>query len=626
MFLFYLKLSQIKFFKYNFKPINISMKKEFPLILILLIAMFFFSGCTQSQQFNLPSQFTQAGEATPFGMPASMVEQQCMQHVWPSDCGMVPDPAGAELCEKCKELGIGEIRGGAPPTQLAEGEKCGALRSDETWSGEIHAICGVTVMNGVTLTIEPGTLIKFKHDRDYKTFDRASLSIQGGTIKAIGTSEEQIWFTSDADTPINGDWHGIIITDSQDSEFQYVIIEFAELGLSQMDSSVLVENSIIRWNNSEGLYAERSSPIYRNNTFYSNAYHDIALEQFNENVQIINNIFKGGYFSVHHEKTSSLLQGNYFTNYTDHAITAGMESEIIVKENRFENIGQSNPIHFYDGSTAEISDNDFGEGTIAIPEFDYEDIKMYELPYLPNSEEDQYPYVYDTIDDTRKTIKKIGEGLSFGWALEYANNYLYRFSLGDGEVGTSLDFIKVNPETGEFEKFGNNEIMNPRGLTHDGEFFYVNDFSLLKIFKFQLNESTGFIEILDSFDIPEKEEGGVQGLTNDGEFLYLCSRSNNKLFQLSKTGELISEIHSTTGEIGDSLVWTGEFFWTNGGCEKGFCKFSKQGTLLGEAYQPAKEAWAMTWDGQYLWTIQRTNELWNDPKIYQIEILNDSLN
>ena len=29
---------------------------------------------------------------------------------------------------------------------------------------------------------------------------------------------------------------------------------------------------------------------------------------------------------------------------------------------------------------------------------------------------------------------------------------------------------------------------------------------------------------------------------------------------------------------------------------------------------------------KYLWSIQRTSETWNDPKIYQIEILDDSIN
>ncbi|MBS3788932.1 DUF1080 domain-containing protein, partial [Candidatus Bipolaricaulota bacterium] len=161
--------------------------------------------------------------------------------------------------------------------------KGGPLSSDETWSGEIHVITPVVVPKGVTLTIEPGTIVKFQHYRGYKEIGkRGGLAVNGGTVKAIGTPNEQIWFTSDANEPINGDWQGISLVNSRDSIFDYVIVEYAQIGIEQFDSEVTVSNSIIRWNNSEGLYAERSNPVFKNNTIYSNAYHEIALEQYND--------------------------------------------------------------------------------------------------------------------------------------------------------------------------------------------------------------------------------------------------------------------------------------------------------------------------------------------------------
>lgn len=497
-----------------------------------------------------------------------------------------------------------------------EEEECGVISKDTTWSGEVHAQCNTFVEAGVTLTIEPGTVIKFKHDRNYKTFERAGLSTNGGTIIAKGTPDEQIWFTSDAEAPINGDWNGIALENTEDSIFDYVIVEYGEMGIEQFDAKVPVTNSIIRWSNAEGLYAERSEPYFEYNTFYANGYHDIALEQYNTNVQILNNYFHDSNYAIHHEETIAHIEGNYFHNYTNKqwVITAGMESEVTLINNKFENIPEEEPI-FIDGeesgATYVMEGNDFGDGSVEPPVLDYQDIKKTEIDYIPGDPEDEFPYIYASEDETRRVVNTFGEGQSFGWSLEYADGYIWRF---DG------NFLRIDPVTGETKHFYNNqlEIMNPRGLTWDGEYFWVNDFSLQQIFKFTITGDR--VEILEQFDIPDKEIGGSSGLAFDGEYLYYRSR-NGQVVQLDKSGNEIKRL-----EIGGgSLVWTGEYFWTTGGCRKGLCKYTKDGTLVGEIYYPAKDPWAIAWDGEYLWTNQRTCEVWDDNKIYQIEIKDDSV-
>ena len=514
------------------------------------------------------------------------------------------------------------------PKNVSNTEVGGILLKDQRWSGEMLVKEQVIIPLGITLTIEPGTKVKFKNYRGYKEpGEKVGIDIIKGTLIAKGTPDNQIWFTSDAQDPINGDWLGIYISNSKNSVFDHVIVEFGEMGIMQFDSSVPVTNSIVRYANAEGLYAERSSPIFINNTLYKNGYHEIALEQYNKNVIIKNNIFRDGYVAIHHEKSSSIIEGNYFKNYPNFAISAGMDSDIIVKKNKFENI-KGEPLNIY-ASKATIEGNDFGNDTVKveIPPFDYKDINNHPLDYIPGDEKDKYMYIYPD-DETRRTVKKLGKDLYFGWSLLYTKNYLWRFSLGAGEIGKGLDFIKIDPETGNYMKFGTNEIMNPRGLTYDGEYFYVNDFSLLKIFKFKLKENAkqgDFIEVVDSFDIPEKEMGGTMALTSDGDFLYHKSRDGSKLYKLDKKGNLVGEIKFDNPTAMQCLVFTGDYFWTCGGCKKGLCKFAKDGKLIGEIYPPAKDTWAMAWDGKYLWGLERTSEMWNDPKIYQIEILNDSI-
>lgn len=146
-----------------------------------------------------------------------------------------------------------------------------------------------------------------------------------------------------------------------------------------------------------------------------------------------------------------------------------------------------------------------------------------------------------------------------------------------------------------------------------------NDFSVLKVF--EVNPETG--KILSSFKIPEMGSG-ASGIAWDGMYLYLVSWLNhNKLYKVDRKGDLIG-ILELKGPTGQTITFDGQYFWI-APCGPWLCKYDKQGNLRGRIYAVAEGTWAMAHDGKYLWTLQRTNENWTDPKVYQIEILNDSL-
>ncbi|NYT12867.1 MAG: hypothetical protein GKC03_10045, partial [Methanomassiliicoccales archaeon] len=452
--------------------------------------------------------------------------------------------------------------------------------------------------------------------RDYRNpYGMVEIGINGGTLIAQGTAENQIYFTSNTDDPINGDWSGIMFFNSFGSILDYIVVEFSMMGIAQFDSSVNISHSIVRWVNWEGIYAERSTFTVENCTLYSNGYHEIALEQYNHDVLIKNNIFRDGNFALHSEKSEVHVEGNYFHNYRHIAITAGHESNLTVIYNKFENITEEEMMINLDCTIVEYG-NDMGDGSVPIPEMDYPVIEWHPLGYIPCDPEDRYSYVFDPEDETRRVVKRIGKGLSFGWTLLYAEDYLWRFTFG----GESHDFVKVDPETGTFQIF-NSTLMNPRGLAWDGLNFWVNDFSLLKIFKFTINETS--VIILDSFDIPEKEKGGCMGLTFDGTYLCLTKRDGSGVYKIDTNGNLVGSI-DFSGGIGQAIVWTGEFFWATGG-GRGIGKFTTDGVLVGSIFPVADGTWAIAWDGEYLWTLQRTCELWDDDKIFQIEILDSSM-
>jgi len=493
----------------------------------------------------------------------------------------------------------------------------GVLGENQTWSGHVFVGDWVKVPEGVTLTIEPGTFVEFGHYRGYKR-SGIGLSITGGTVKAIGTPEERIWFTSASEEPINGDWAGISCEDTDSSEFEYVVVEFAMIGIEQFGSSVKVSHSTIRWTNTEGLYAERSRPVFEHNLIYGNAYHEIALEQYNYDVQIRFNIFEGGHCGVHCEATNATIQGNYFLNYTRHAITAGAFSNLTIAENKFENI-TGELINLDSTTAAVIYGNDYGEGTVPIPDIGFEDIVPRPLGYIPGDLEDQYLYVYDPVDETRRVIGRLDNETTFGWSLTYANGSLWRFDHRSSLAGQQQDFVKIDPSTGDREYYGNDLLINPRGLCYDGELFWANDFTLRRIYGFGIDDSSKRIEIKSSFPIPEAAVGGLLALATDGTHLY--TPINSALYKLEKSGEVVGVITGQPPVFGGPTIWTGDHFWSASGTH--WIKWHPNGTLAGAIYAPAWETIGLAWDGGYLWSVQKTCELWLDGKVFQVEVLDD---
>ena len=142
-------------------------------------------------------------------------------------------------------------------TSSGVGSVSGTLRQDTVWSGDVWVTGFVYVPQGVTLTIEPGTRVRFKHYRGYTSpGERITMRVEG-TLKAVGTPDRPIWFTSDAADPMNGDWGMLRLVDAaSDCEIRFAILEFAQQGLNLWNSSPALSDLIVRWNNWEGIYLE----------------------------------------------------------------------------------------------------------------------------------------------------------------------------------------------------------------------------------------------------------------------------------------------------------------------------------------------------------------------------------
>ncbi|MBI4160759.1 MAG: right-handed parallel beta-helix repeat-containing protein [Candidatus Yanofskybacteria bacterium] len=158
---------------------------------------------------------------------------------------------------------------------------------------------GIVIQPGVTLTIDPGVIVKFKAS--------TQLWVDGAVI-ARGTAEQPIIFTSFYDDSAGGDTDGLgptvgssgdwwhISGNDPHLEFDYAQIRFSGLGfsLTLTDSLVLVTNSIIE-----------------------NGGYGFRLTQTGTNLTIENNIIRGngyGFFFDQIFDSSNFIKNNVISN------------------------------------------------------------------------------------------------------------------------------------------------------------------------------------------------------------------------------------------------------------------------------------------------------------------------
>ena len=508
-------------------------------------------------------------------------------------------------------------------------EKNGVLTHDETWSGEIFVTEDVVVPEDVTLTIDAGTVVKFKHSRGYKEGSEKIGMTIFGALKAVGTPENQIWFTSDAGDAINGDWRMMRFMNAENSTIKYAIIEFAQQGINLWNSSPTISHSIVRWNNWEGIYLESyCEPLIEYCLIYENGYNGIAMEQFNNATLQHNTIWRSGTHGVHIDASTAraeyniikenhagglsvdnhgtLIALNNTLQDNDVGIQCGEGSNTVIAHgNKFEN----NQVKI-EYSPSDSVENIEGNGTGEII-YDYPDNRPYELGYIPGDpEKDMYMYIYPDEDETRIVINKIGEGLGLTWSITWDGEYIWTAALWG-------DVYKLDPETGEIIVHWIFPGPQAWGMTYDGENLWINDFAEKKVYAVSMNGN-----VISSFEIPD-QEGGAKGITWDGEYLYLMGWTTPTIYKLDKSGNLIDTIEIEDG--GGGLTWDGNYFWVPRGGGSGICKIDKDGIIVGEVYAASEGTWDLAWDGQYLWATQRTNENWQDAKLYQIEIVDTTI-
>ena len=123
----------------------------------------------------------------------------------------------------------------------------GVLKEDTTLSGRIEVNGDLLVPAGITLNLQPGTELVFLPAQNSRVEPRYIFSttelLVRGTLKALGTSDRPILFTSPVRQPKA--WAGIILDRSSTDIIRNVIVEYAEYGVYIVGSSPEITDSLI---------------------------------------------------------------------------------------------------------------------------------------------------------------------------------------------------------------------------------------------------------------------------------------------------------------------------------------------------------------------------------------------
>src|SRR5258708_368982 len=111
-------------------------------------------------------------------------------------------------------------------TLSAQTNVSGGIYSNTTWTlanSPYIVTDTVVVFPGVTLTIQPGVVVKFD--------DNKRLEIRQAILIANGTSTDSITFTSNSSSPHAGSWGEIYLNNDTLSQFNYCNFHYANFGV-----------------------------------------------------------------------------------------------------------------------------------------------------------------------------------------------------------------------------------------------------------------------------------------------------------------------------------------------------------------------------------------------------------
>lgn len=238
-----------------------------------------------------------------------------------------------------------------PPVRWENREFLGdtAILRDTVLAGDI-LVGGVMVVNkDATLTIEPGTKIRFKWiDRDNNGIGDAQLLVEG-RIVAKGNSKNKIVFTSGKQEPSPRDWASINVLATEESNlFEHCVIEYAASGLQINYSDLKIVNCLFR-KNGEGIFFNSANLVVEHNNLLENVV-GIRFTRSKGDVLVRYNVVNRNMIGIQFEQQASakpttvpfFVQNNIFGNSSfNYSIGYGQTADIAVGQNWWGSIDRA---------------------------------------------------------------------------------------------------------------------------------------------------------------------------------------------------------------------------------------------------------------------------------------------
>ena len=262
----------------------------------------------------------------------------------------------------------------------------GHIIKDTTWSGNVTLTSDVIVDTGVTLTIEPGTVITVMADQDDTglshlgsvddlttsdptadpdaggvEYQQSHISIIiNGTIISRGTANAPIKFKSSKQRPHYTDWTGITVNNGV---FEYTLVEWCLDGIYSLDGceQFSLDHCVIRhcWAAGVGFSSPANSNIQTSikHCTIEDCGHEAIDTHSPGNIEMAYNLLKDSQvgFNLHDDITAN-IHNNIVVNTTFPFICVN-SSDVFITQCTLQAQIQDNSRWTYDGWTMPLFEN-----------------------------------------------------------------------------------------------------------------------------------------------------------------------------------------------------------------------------------------------------------------------------